>query len=279
MKQPERVAELLAELRTLTENDFERHRIDVLERDLHEPPTVEIIDETHQKFDGVIYPINGAGHFAKSYNPIHREVWKYYFGEIPEGYEIHHVDDDKSNNKPENLQCLTKTEHRKLHFSKPELIADLQRELTCDYCGKKFVAVWSGGNRFCSDECKSARFYRCEHNQEERICAFCGVTFKTSKFNNTRCCSHSCAMKLRLNEKTVEATCPIYGKKFMRAESSNKIYCSRTCASKAQAQKRRETRICAFCGKPFETWKYTKTACCSKSCAMKKLFNRKPPNS
>ena len=55
MKKPDRVAELLAELRDLTENDFERHRINVLERDLTSPPTVEIIDDTHQRFNGVTY--------------------------------------------------------------------------------------------------------------------------------------------------------------------------------------------------------------------------------
>ncbi len=33
MKNPERVAELLAELRSLAENNFEQHRINVLERD------------------------------------------------------------------------------------------------------------------------------------------------------------------------------------------------------------------------------------------------------
>lgn len=53
MKQPERVAKLLNELRTLAENDFERHRLDVLERDLTKPPKVEIVDETHQKFNGI----------------------------------------------------------------------------------------------------------------------------------------------------------------------------------------------------------------------------------
>lgn len=41
MKQPERVAKLLNELRTLAENDFERHRLDVLERDLTKPSQVK----------------------------------------------------------------------------------------------------------------------------------------------------------------------------------------------------------------------------------------------
>ena len=63
MKNPERVAELLAELRELAENDFECHRIDVLERDLTEPPTVEVIDDTHQKFGGFTFSTDAKNHF------------------------------------------------------------------------------------------------------------------------------------------------------------------------------------------------------------------------
>lgn len=54
MKDPERVAELLAKLRTLTETDFERHLIDALERDLSSPPTVEVIDTNRKKNPRVI---------------------------------------------------------------------------------------------------------------------------------------------------------------------------------------------------------------------------------
>lgn len=45
----------------------------------------------------------------------HRKVWYDAHGPIPKGYVIHHKDDNKSNNRLRNLQCLTKTEHMKLH--------------------------------------------------------------------------------------------------------------------------------------------------------------------
>ena len=96
MKQPERVAELLAELRALSENDFERHRIDVLERDLTAPPTAEVIDDDYQRFDGTLYrkrkPRQGqVGHYQQSIQ-IHQAVWRYYYGDIPAGCHIHHAD-------------------------------------------------------------------------------------------------------------------------------------------------------------------------------------------
>lgn len=38
---------------------------------------------------------------------IHRFVWEYFFGEIPQGLEVDHKDGNKTNNKLTNLQLLT----------------------------------------------------------------------------------------------------------------------------------------------------------------------------
>lgn len=42
---------------------------------------------------------------------VHRLVWKTFRGEIPEGYEIDHIDAEPSNNRIENLQLLTRREN------------------------------------------------------------------------------------------------------------------------------------------------------------------------
>ena len=39
---------------------------------------------------------------------LHRDVWEFYNCKIPNGYEVHHKDHDKSNNDIENLQLLEK---------------------------------------------------------------------------------------------------------------------------------------------------------------------------
>lgn len=132
MKQPKRVAELLAELRALSESDFERHRIDVLERDLTAPPVVEQVDDTHQRFNGVTFCQNHSGHFSANF-PIHRAVYLYYRGDIPDNHDIHHIDHNKANNAVENLQCLTPAEHKRVHNAEIK-----SREFTCEICGKKF---------------------------------------------------------------------------------------------------------------------------------------------
>lgn len=53
------------------------------------------------------------------YNGVLEEhlVYRFYNGNIPSGYEIHHKDRNKQNNKSSNLECLTKKIHRQLHYA------------------------------------------------------------------------------------------------------------------------------------------------------------------
>ena len=46
---------------------------------------------------------------------IHRLVYEAFIGEIPKGYEVHHRDENKSNNNLSNLYLLSSEEHRKEH--------------------------------------------------------------------------------------------------------------------------------------------------------------------
>lgn len=42
---------------------------------------------------------------------FHRVIWFYFKGEIPQGYEINHKDEDKTNNSIDNLELLTRKEN------------------------------------------------------------------------------------------------------------------------------------------------------------------------
>lgn len=53
------------------------------------------------------YNLNGK-HFL-----VHRAVWEAFNGEIPEGYDIDHIDGNPHNNKLENLQAITRAENIK----------------------------------------------------------------------------------------------------------------------------------------------------------------------
>ena len=47
--------------------------------------------------------------------PEHVAVWEKAHGPKPQGCDIHHIDGNGKNNALENLECLTKSEHKRLH--------------------------------------------------------------------------------------------------------------------------------------------------------------------
>ena len=49
---------------------------------------------------------------------LHREIWKFHNGEIPEGYHVHHKDENPLNNDISNLELLVGHEHISQHVRK-----------------------------------------------------------------------------------------------------------------------------------------------------------------
>ena len=261
---PEVVA-ALAILRNAAENDFERHRLDVLERDLTAPPIVEIISEKRQKFNGTIYAMDSQGHYVRGAS-IHRDIWFYYHGEIPEGYVIHHVDKNKANNHIENLQLLTSGEHVALHTKKTPV------EKTCPVCGKKFVPPRTKLNQiYCSSVCNAIRKKK---PLIEKICPVCGKSFAVKHRDSKRIfCSHDCSYICK--KKYTKKICPICKKEFIvNAKNKRKKTCSPSCGVKLGVLNRGDnlftSRKCAVCGKEFlPRSRHAKVRTCSVSCGRK----------
>ena len=147
-------------------------------------------EENYILFDGRRYTRQTNGYYREySGKYLHRAVWERFNGEIPEGYVIHHIDGDKSNNDLTNLQLMTKSEHVKLHNSVKTNI--------CRYCGKEFESKcnYIGECYFCSSACKT-KWHR-ENNCEIRICEECGKAFSTYKHGKIRYCSKKCSARAR----------------------------------------------------------------------------------
>ena len=54
-----------------------------------------------------------------SYRLLHRVVWEAFYGSIPNGYHINHIDGNKTNNELSNLECISPKdnyEHSKMHM-------------------------------------------------------------------------------------------------------------------------------------------------------------------
>lgn len=77
----------------------------------------EKIELPYQYFNGKKYTLRKSiGYYGLSNEKrtlIHRDIWEFYNGKIPKGFDIHHKDRDKSNNKIENLELINHAEHSK----------------------------------------------------------------------------------------------------------------------------------------------------------------------
>ncbi len=68
----------------------------------------------HQFYDGKKFTLRNSGYYSLTTDErtlMHRYVWQKEIGEIPDNYDIHHLNENKSDNRIENLECLPKSEH------------------------------------------------------------------------------------------------------------------------------------------------------------------------
>lgn len=160
---------------------------------------------------------------------LHRYIWEQYNGEIPNNYEIHHIDHNKDNNDISNLEMLTKEEHKKRHNE--EITDDIKekyrinleqnarpkaiewhksnkgkewhkeqyknslgkltpKEMICEYCGKNYLSMDNGKNRFCSNNCKSAYRRKMGIDNINRKCVVCGNEFIVNKYSKKVKCDN-----------------------------------------------------------------------------------------
>jgi len=121
-------------------------------------PPIETVNNSQKKCHGFTFYKNNHGRWVGSIS-LHRFIWTYFNGEIPDGYEIHHCDFDKENNDISNLILLTEVEHRKIHANiKRNRTLPKNAAFVCATCGKEFRAVNRGNNTYCSKKCRKKLF-------------------------------------------------------------------------------------------------------------------------
>lgn len=106
---------------------------------------------------------------------------------------------------------------------------------TCEYCGKVFIST-SVKVRFCSKLC-GQRAYNAKKYEHEKLCAFCGKSFKTNQ-SCKKCCSAECSREhkkqyMAERQKRLQAAkeprrCDICGAPMPGAARAQK-YCSEEC--------------------------------------------------
>lgn len=167
---------------------------------------------------------------------LHVYVWEYYNGEVSEGYEVHHKDEDKGNNEVENLEIVLALRHRRIHadiFMKDEERKKQSRINLKRYALPKAIE-WH--------KSKEGRKWHSEHGKETWI-----------------------------NRKLIKYSCSNCGKEFESINSYNEEsnrFCSNGCKSAWRRKKGydNETRVCVICNNNFIANKYSKSQTCSRKC-------------
>lgn len=163
---------------------------------------------------------------------LHVYMWEKENGEVPKGYHVHHVNENKLDNDISNLSLLIEKDHLSLHskenmermdeekrvkrltcmrekatewhktedgrawhkehYEKMKSSMHKERNLICQQCGKPYKTIAGGNSRFCSNSCKSNWRRASGVDDEIRKCERCGKEFKVNKYAKRKYCSYKC---------------------------------------------------------------------------------------
>jgi predicted nucleic acid-binding Zn ribbon protein len=148
----------------------------------------------------------------------HRVVYEQHFGLIPKGWIVHHKDEDKSNNSPENLEAMSRGCHQRLHATgktnseAQRMAASISiisrrkpKDATCIKCNGVFTSFTIGKNgKFCSGTCRE-QWRANRFIPEARKCIVCESAYMAVKVFQ-RYCSKSCNAKSTVRTYRTQAT-------------------------------------------------------------------------
>lgn len=192
---------------------------------------IRYMEKNQEHFGKKFYRDNKTGYWISTSCPkirAHRWVWYNVNGNIPKGFHIHHIDEDKSNNSIENLQLIYSSLHMSLHMTKEKREraskwADTIRPLTKQWHSSKEGKAW---HKYHAIKTKFSKW-----DPRSLNCIVCGKTYETKKKSNTKFCTNACKSRFRRDSGVDDITKICLGCKseFKDNKYSKQVYCSRSC--------------------------------------------------
>lgn len=133
------------------------------------------------EFNNRKYYKTKAGYYLSNrpYKYIHRDVWEYTNGTIPDKNHIHHIDGNKSNNAISNLECLSGSKHISRHAVKRVEHLKKITKMAKDHQNTPEA------KREQSNRCKEAWATR---NSHTKVCTSCGGEYNIFWKNRVKKC-------------------------------------------------------------------------------------------
>lgn len=157
----------------------------------------------------------------------HRWVWINNHGNIPKGYHIHHRNENKSDNRIENLELIEKSRHYRHHYTeekreKSRKWVDIIRPLTKEWHRSEEGRAWHKAHGILG---------WIKREPIKIICKICGKEAETKTYHQ-EFCSNKCKSKWRRDQglDNIEKECLTCHVKFMNNKYSKQKYCTRKCS-------------------------------------------------
>lgn len=192
---------------------------------------------------------------------LHRDIWRFYKGPIPDNFHIHHIDKDPSNNHIDNLECISPQDHAKIHY--PDV--------------KESFIKWHVTRDGKSHHSKLSKNTWVKRSPIFRKCSKCFEAFETFNTWTAEFKCKKCQRKYQKRKKYKSicspkiGKCEICSKTLFQKTKSLKKFCSNKCKTKNRhhLKKDYEDRKCTICYKNFFVSKYSPTQTCSGKCRAK----------
>lgn len=237
------------------------------------------------EFDGVTYrryPESKYNRHKRFHDykgkSLHRAIWEYHKGKIPEGYHIHHKDGDPFNNSIENLQCLTPKDHCKAHSELAKV--DPSKDI---YESRR---QWQKSKEGLEHHSRLAKDLWANKKKTTIPCEKCGVSCERFREHSIRTVCDPCQSKGQLEKRKREYTpklrkiicvkCKICGSVTEQKTAKPKSFCSKACQLNSRYHRGVDNieRKCRICDKHFLINRYSKTQTCSDLCRGKYISSR-----
>lgn len=176
---------------------------------------------------------------------MHRYVWMYYNGDIPNGYHVHHIDHNRANNDINNLELIEYHLHMSKHNSSNEH-CEISKAILEKYARPAAIA-WhksKAGSEWHKKHFEALMRQKFD-DKTEFICAYCGKPYTTSVLmkNHSKFCSNNCkaAARRQSGVDNISVKCHCCGKEFETNRYSPRKFCSDECKNKSVIGRRKPT--------------------------------------